>query len=113
MNSIKERDYEGLKKSQDFQLTYNKGKYIVTKQIVVYYRKNSLEKSRIGFSVGKKVGKSVARSRIKRLMKESVRLNFKPYKDSYDLVFVARKGFAPEGYAEVEKTIRYLLRKII
>lgn len=102
---------EKLRKNNDFSVVYKKGKYIVTKQIVLYYKKNDLDVTRVGFSVSKKVGKSVTRNRAKRLIKESFRLNYKnPV--CYDLIFVARSGIDEFSFAEIEKALKYLLRKL-
>jgi len=53
-------------------------------------RPNSLAENRLGVSVSRKVGNSVVRSRIKRLIKEQYRLHAHLFKTGYDIVVVAR-----------------------
>lgn len=101
-----------LRNSRQFNLVYKSGKSIVTKLIVMYYVKNNLELNRVGYSVSKKVGKSVVRNRVKRLMKEAYRLNFKSKKIGYDIVFIARVRMNNSNYKETEKTMRYLLKRL-
>ena len=55
--------------------------------LIVYYKKNSFNQSRIGLAVPKKIGKSHDRNRLKRLMREFFRTS--PYKFlGYDILLV-------------------------
>ena len=65
---------ESLKKNKDFQLTYKKGKSYANRYLVMYVRKNGTSGNRLGLSVSKKVGNSVVRHRVTRLLRESYRL---------------------------------------
>ena len=66
---------------------------------------------RIGISVSKKVGKSVVRSRVKRLISESYRLNKLINKKGYDFVFIARVACKDKSYKEVESSLKNLFNK--
>lgn len=61
--------------------------------LVVYAAPNGLEYSRLGLSVGKKLGTAVLRNRVKRLLREAFRLESKRLPRGYDLVCVPRAGF--------------------
>ena len=63
---------------------------------------------RIGISVSKKVGNSVVRHRVKRLIKESCRLHEVQFKQGYDLVIIARKSAAGRSYDEIESAVLHL-----
>ena len=65
---------ESLKKNRDFQIVYKRGKSYANKYLVMYKKPNGLNKNRIGISVSKKVGNSVVRHRLTRLIRESYRL---------------------------------------
>ena len=67
---MKYKDAESLKKNRDFQLVYKTGTSYVNKYLVMYARENQLGKNRIGISVSKKVGNSVVRHRLCRLVRE-------------------------------------------
>ena len=59
---------EGLKKNIDFGKVYRKGKSRANRQLVLYILSNGTDKNRLGISVSKKVGNSVVRHRIKRMI---------------------------------------------
>ena len=65
---------ESLKKNADFQKVYNEGVSFANKYLVMYVRKNGTDGNRLGISVSKKVGNSVVRHRVTRLIRESYRL---------------------------------------
>ena len=65
---------ESLKKNRDFQNVYKKGTSFANRYLVMYVMDNGLEINRVGISVSKKVGNSVVRHRVKRLIKEAYRL---------------------------------------
>jgi ribonuclease P protein component len=67
--------------------------------------------SKVGISVSKKVGNSVVRSRCKRLITESFRLNYNYIVKGYDFVFIARNPLQSKSYFEVERAMRSLIKK--
>jgi ribonuclease P protein component len=68
---------------------------------------NGLEQSRFGFSVSKKVGKAVVRNRIKRLLREIVRLT--PVEPGWDIVFIARKAASTADYYQLNNAVERLI----
>ena len=69
------RNFNSIKKNSDFQKTYRMGKSYANKLLIMYVRESGQEKNRIGISVSKKVGNSVVRHHITRLIREVFRLN--------------------------------------
>ena len=106
---------ESLRKNQQFQFVYKNGKSYANKYMVMYVKKNGLEINRLGISVSKKVGNSVVRHRVKRLIKESYRLHENIFNSGLDIVIVGRMGAATVGYEEVESALLHLgkLHKMI
>jgi len=99
---------ESLKKNSDFKTVYKKGKSYANKYLVMYILNNNLEKNRLGISVSKKVGNSVVRHRITRLVRESYRLQEKVFNSGLDIVVVARVGAKECGYREIESALLHL-----
>ena len=63
-----------LRKQEDFNRVYKKGKSVGDRYVVIFCLKNDLGYSRTSYLASKKVGNSVHRNRARRLMRESVRL---------------------------------------
>lgn len=99
-----------LKNSREFSQVYNHRESLANKYLVMYILKTDQVYSRIGISVSKKVGNSVIRHRIKRLIKESYRLNLDKVKDGYDIVVVARNSAKGKNFQEIESAFLHLGR---
>lgn len=104
-----------IRKNIEFRNVYRRGKSFSTDLLVLYIYKNYKLKdeigNRVGISVSKKVGKSVIRSRVKRLIRESYRLNSVDLKKTYDFVFVARSAAKDKNYKEIEDSMKKLFKK--
>ena len=99
---------ESLKKNHQFQFVFRNGKSYANKYFVMYVKENGLERNRIGISVSKKVGNSVVRHRVTRLVRESYRLHESIFNSGLDIVIVARPSAATIGYNEVESALLHL-----
>ena len=76
---------ESLKKNKDFQIVYRTGNSLANRSLVMYKKENGLGKNRLGISVSKKVGNSVVRHHLTRLVRESYRLQEEHFKCGYDI----------------------------
>jgi ribonuclease P protein component len=100
-----------IRKNTEFRTVYRRGKSFSNLLLVLYIYRNGKAINRCGISVSKKVGKSVTRSRVKRLISESYRLNNEGLKIGYDLVFIARNPSNSKNYKEIESALKNLLTK--
>ena len=101
---------ESLKKNRDFQLVYKSGTSKANRYLVMYVRENQLEKNRVGISVSKKVGNSVVRHHLARLIRESYRLHEDIFNSGLDMVIIARPAAASIGYEEAESALLHLAK---
>lgn len=94
---------------------YKTGKSYANKYLVMYIINNGLEKNRLGISVSKKVGNSVVRHRITRLIRESNRLSEQQLKTGFDIVVIARASAKGKKFEEIMSAFMHLanLHKII
>ena len=94
--------FEKLGKNSEFKKVYKFGKSKANRYLVMILVERESGPNRYGFSVSKKVGNSVVRHRITRLLRESVRTNDAKLKKSYNVVIVARNTAKGRSFQEIE-----------
>ncbi len=99
---------QSLKKNADFQNVYKCGKSFANKYLVMYVKENDLSTNRIGISVSKKVGNSVIRHRVKRLILESYRLHEDMFNSGLDMVIIARTTAKDKSYTDIKSAVMHL-----
>ena len=99
---------ESLKKNKDFQIVYRTGRSYANRFLVMYIRKNDLNRNRLGISVSKKVGNSVVRHHLTRLIRESYRLHENIFNSGLDIVVIARICAAEVSYREIKNAMLHL-----
>ncbi len=102
---------ESLRKNFQFKTVYKRGKSIANRNLVMYVFPNKQNFNRLGVSVSKKVGNSVVRSRVTRLIKESYRLQEDNINIGYDIIVIARNSMNGLSYKETFSSLRHLLKK--
>lgn len=106
---------EKIKKNREFRFIYRRGTSINDQNLVVYIFKRTDGHNKLGISVSKKVGKSVTRNKVKRLIYESYRNVLKEstiLKNGYSLIFIARSKSSECTFAEIRQSVLYLLLKV-
>lgn len=100
---------ESLKNNFYFQQVYKKGKSYANKYLVMYVLENGQPFNRVGISVSKKVGNSVVRHRLTRLIRESYRLHENMFNSGLDIVVVARvRAVEVKKCVEIESALLHL-----
>jgi ribonuclease P protein component len=103
------RDEHFITKPGQYALVYDKGSTLVSNLVVMKSLPNGLSLSRYGFSVSRRVGKAVVRNRVRRLLREILRLT--PLKPGWDIVFIARPAAASTDYAALRESVMGLLSR--
>ena len=99
---------DSLKKNRDFQNVYRKGKSYANRYFVMYVLKNETEQNRLGISVSKKVGNSVIRHHLTRLVREAYRLHEDMFNSGLDIVVIARGSAKDISYHQTESALLHL-----
>ena len=108
-------EFKSLRKNWEFQSVYRNGKSKANRCFVMIIKKNDASSNRIGISVSKKVGNSIVRHRLTRLIRESYRLQEERFRCGLDIIVIARIGAKGKGYKEIVGAMLHLahLHKII
>ena len=103
------KHFNSIKKNSDFQKVYKTGKSYANRLLIMYVMRTEKENAtRIGISVSKKVGNSVVRHHVTRLVRESFRLNKDKVKTGLDIVVVARAAAKEAEFKNIESAYLHL-----
>ena len=100
--------FPSIKKNSDFQNVYRKGKSYANRLLVMYVERTGEPETRIGISVSKKVGNSVVRHHICRLVREIFRLNNDQIETGFNIIVVARPAAKNSDYRHLESAYLHL-----
>lgn len=100
-----------LRLNADFQRVRHEGKTWTHRLIVMSAAPNRRDYSRFGFAASKRVGKAVIRNKVRRRMREVVRLKRQTIRAGWDLIFVARFSAAQATYAQIERAVDDLIKR--
>ena len=101
-----------MKENHLFRRLYAKGKSAVSPCLAVYVKKNHLGTTRLGLTVGTKVGKAVRRNKVRRRIREAYRIHEERIASGWDIVVVARVKAAFTPYSELERELLRLLDRL-
>ncbi|MBQ1993809.1 MAG: ribonuclease P protein component [Lachnospiraceae bacterium] len=107
--------FKSIKNNFEFLNVYHRGKSYANRYLVMYITQNQMSENRYGITVSKKVGNSVVRHRVTRLIRESIRLNEEQFARGYDIVVVARNTAKDKKYQDIESALLHLgkIHKIV
>jgi ribonuclease P protein component len=92
---------------RDFLRIQTRGrKHHTTNFVLASANGPSSGRSRVGFSVSRRVGNAVARNRLKRRLREFFRLHRRELPSTRDLVVIAKPGAAKLSYAQLVEELR-------
>ncbi len=104
-------DPKKLKKRSEFQRVYQNGSKYWNRYFVIYVLRTHFDYLRLGITVSKKVGKSVQRNRVKRLIRESFRHLRPQIQTAYDVVVVGRTPASRLKCQEAQSALYNLFRR--
>ena len=107
---MKYKDFETLRKNTEFKDIYDNRVSMANRNLIMYIKENGTDTKKLGVSVSKKVGNSIVRHRLARLIREAFRLNTNHIPNGYDYVIIARANLKDKGYKETEESMIHLLK---
>lgn len=101
-----------IRKGWEYRFIYRNGRRKSNRYFVLYFIKNNLGYCRFGISASKKLGNAVKRNRVKRLIREVVRLRDDIKGMSMDIVIVARDGMLGINFKETNEAFGSLIKHV-
>ncbi|MBP1757405.1 MAG: rnpA [Firmicutes bacterium] len=102
---------ETLRKNYEFGRVYQRGQHVAGRTLVIHYFPRKNKRLRLGVTASRQVKGSVARNRIKRLLREAYRLNEDKIRLGFDLILVGRAVEGKTGLRDVEIDFLKLCRR--
>ena len=99
-----------LRSNQDYKKVYARGKSYLNRNFTLIVKSNVLDHARVGFSITKKMGNAVTRNRLKRRLREMIRLNQKRLVKPMDIIVIPRQNTLDMDYKKLESQLRHVLQ---
>jgi ribonuclease P protein component len=99
-------------RSSDYRMLYKSGSKIYSEKFVLFWRENKIGHHRLGITVSRKVGNSVVRNRVKRLLREIFRKSFRRIPGQADILVNVKSGCAGANYLGLQAEFLAAARRI-
>jgi len=99
-------------KKADFNNLFKKSKTVSEKLVLLKFRRNNFKNSRFCFVVSLKISKKATlRNKLKRQLREIIKINSENIKPGFDVAIIARPEIIGKKYQDIEKSLEALLKK--
>lgn len=106
-----------LLKHSDFDRVYQQGRRHFSSHMTVFYLRQAEGRARVGFTVGRVLGGAVQRNRIKRRLREAVRVRRSLLKGPVDVVINPKKSVLTVEFGtvveEVSRAFNVIAKKLV
>lgn len=103
---------EPLRRPGDFEALQREGTSRAHPLLVIRALRNGVERTRIGFSTGRRLGTAVARNRVRRRLRSILRALAPRLEPGWDILVVARPACVDASYADLALAVERLLRRL-
>jgi ribonuclease P protein component len=100
-----------LSSPEDFASLQGEGTVRSNSLLVVRIRRNDLEETRFGISTGRKLGGAVVRNRVRRRLREALRVMAPSFRPGWDVLIIARPPVTAADYEALTGSLQHLLRR--
>jgi ribonuclease P protein component len=100
-----------LSSPEDFAALQGQGSVRSNPLLVVRIRRNDLEVTRFGFSTGRKLGGAIVRNRVRRRLREALRVMAPSFQPGWDVLIIARQPVIAADYQDLTGALHSLLRR--
>lgn len=110
---VEARNRGRLTQRAEFDAVYRNGRRRSSRQFTVFFAANGLGENRFGMSVGRALGGAVVRNRIRRRVREILRLDRREIPSGWDIIVHPRASAAKAEFAPLREELLALLRNSI
>jgi ribonuclease P protein component len=100
-----------LRKTDDFARLRQEGRVFHHRVLTLSLAANGLAHNRYGIITSKQLGNAVKRNRVRRLVREAVRLLHPRLVVGFDVVFITRRDVVGQPFVAICRTVEELCRK--
>jgi ribonuclease P protein component len=100
-----------ISKPEDFAALQGEGTVRSHSLLVVRIRWTGLEETRFGMSTGRKLGGAVVRNRVRRRLREALRVMAPSFQPGWDVLIIARPPVIGADFQTLAGTLQNLLRR--
>lgn len=100
-----------LSRPQEFAALQSEGTTRSHPLIVARFRRTSLETTRFGLSTGRKLGGAVIRNRVRRRLREALRVMAPSFRPGWDVLIIARPALVGADHDALVEALRRVLEK--
>jgi ribonuclease P protein component len=100
-----------LRSTGDFARLHQEGRAYHSRLVTLSLSANGLEHNRYGIITSKQLGKAVKRNRVRRHLREAVRLLHPHLHSGFDVVLIARRDIVGQPFWTIRDTVETLCRK--
>jgi ribonuclease P protein component len=100
-----------VREDRRFREIRQRGRSTASELLVLCVLANDLPYSRFGFAVNSRIGNAVMRNRIKRRLREIMRLRRADIRPGCDIILIARKPIRSADYHQLDTACARLLRR--
>ena len=101
-----------IKSKKEFDNIIKQGENIKNKYFILYYVQKKENQSRFGIAVGKKLGNAVVRNKIKRQLREIIKLSKNKFPKGKDYIIIIRKESLNLNFLEMKENLILLTEKV-
>jgi ribonuclease P protein component len=100
-----------LTKRKEFGYIYKNGSKAYNNYMTLVFIPTKLHVARFGFAISKKIGKAYVRNKLKRQMREIVRLNLEMFNNNFNYVFVPRPEIINLNFLQIKESVFDLIKR--